>query len=110
MGIRDRFKRRVKTGISSVKALAAVIHDEANHPGRPAPHMAARNPMWGGESGEAIENETGTAHSAPEPPIEHPVPEERRAPDGEEFWFLKDDDAEGWSETNPGLVERKEDD
>lgn len=106
MGIRDRIKSRLKSGVSNIKALAAVIHDEANHPGRPSPHMAARNPMWGGETGAAVEDDGSTQEtslSLAEPPIEHPVPEERRAPDGEEFWFLKDDDAEGWSETNPGL-------
>lgn len=106
MGIRDRIKSRLKSGVSNIKALAAVIHDEANHPGRPSPHMAARNPMWGGETGAAVAEDSPTqetSSSSTEPPIEHPVPEERRAPDGEEFWFLKDDDAEGWSETNPGL-------
>ena len=61
--------------------------------------------MWGGETGAAVAEDSPTqetSSSSTEPPIEHPVPEERRAPDGEEF-CLKDDDAEGWSETNPGL-------
>ena len=28
MGIRDRIKSRLKSGVSNIKALAAVIHDE----------------------------------------------------------------------------------
>ena len=115
MGIRDRIKSRLKSGVSNIKAFAAVIHDEANHPGRPSPHMAARNPLWGGETGAGDADESAslasenTSENSAEPPIEHPVPEERRAPDGEEFWFLKDDDAEGWSETNPGLSDQPSD-
>lgn len=91
MGLRSQIKSKIKEGLKNIKSLAFLIHDEASHPGRPQPHMAARNPMWGGED------------SPPEePPIEHELPEERMAPDGGEFWFLKGD-AEGWHETNPGL-------
>ena len=28
-----------------------MVNEEAKHPGRPQPHMVARNPLWGGESG-----------------------------------------------------------
>ena len=48
MGLRSRLKNKIKGTLEGVGALAKVIHDEANHPGRPQPHMAARNPLWGG--------------------------------------------------------------
>lgn len=97
MGLRDRLKERLKKGLKNIKALASVVHEESKYPGRPQPHMAARNPMWGGdesppESSSEIQQETSSVET---------FPEDERAPDGGQFWFLKGD-AEGWHETNPG--------
>jgi hypothetical protein len=98
MGIRKRLKSRVKGAVQSIRALGAVVQEEANHPGRPQPHMAARSPVWGGESGAsepaAMEEETSSS-VAPEAPGEDDS--------GEEVpWFLKYEDNEGWDDPNPG--------
>lgn len=110
MGLRSRLKNKVKGAIEGVGALAKVIHDEANHPGRPQPHMAARNPLWGGgevdradkedadnsEPNGVVGNEGSQTDAAqPETP---PVDTEEV-----DYWFLNDEDGEGddWSKTNP---------
>ena len=99
MGIRSTIKSKLKESISSIKTFGKVIHDEAKYPGRPQPHMVARNPLWGGEDSPPAKDEHfDQAHQQ----IEHPIPEERKAPDGDEFWFLKDnDDGDDWTKTNP---------
>ena len=58
MGLRSRLKNKIKGTLEGVGALAKVIHDEANHPGRPQPHMAARNPLWGGGEVERDKQES----------------------------------------------------
>jgi hypothetical protein len=99
MGIRSSIKARIKERLGNIRVLGKVIHEEAKHPGRPQPHMAARNPLWGGED----ENPDSQEHlEKKQEEIDHPIPEERRSPDGEEFWFLKDNDGDDWSATNPG--------
>ena len=100
MGLRNRLKGKIKETLEVVGVLAKVIHDEANHPGRPQPHMAARNPLWGGgEVGdeEDLENQTSdesTTESTEQ--ISQPTEEV-------DYWFLNDEDGEGddWSQTNP---------
>ena len=60
--------------------------------------MVARNPLWGGEDLSPTEQQMEELQQE----IEHPVPEERMSPDGDEFWFLKDnDEGDDWSKTNP---------
>ena len=44
MGIRSRIKGALKR----VRVLTKVIHEESKYPGRPQPHMASKNPLWGG--------------------------------------------------------------
>ena len=63
--------------------------------------MAAKNPLWGGEHSPVTSN-APEPQASDDPADELPRPVER-APDGGEFWFLKDGDSEGWHETNPGL-------
>ncbi len=97
MGFRQRIKSKIKEGLRNVGALAKFIQDESNHPGRPQPHMTAKNPLWGGE------------HS---PPSKQNSPQEKpsetSSDDSDEFWFLKEGDTEGWHETNPGLKKNLE--
>lgn len=99
MGIRSSIKEKLKQRIGNLKTLGKVIHEEAKHPGRPQPHMAARNPLWGGEhDAPSKEEKLNQIHEE----IDHPIPEERMSPDGDEFWFLKDnDEGDDWSKTNP---------
>ena len=105
MGFRSRIKNKIKGTLGGVGALAKVIHDEANHPGRPQPHMAARNPLWGG--GEVERPET-------DPDLESPsesdgaasVDQTKASPEGKaepDYWFLNDPEGEAddWSKTNP---------
>ena len=96
MGFRSRIKGRIKSAVGNVKALAAVINEEANHPGRPSPHMAARNPMWGGED-TPVSPEEDTAEAA-ESVSE---PQEKSTSEDGDFWFLNYDDVDGWDVTNP---------
>jgi hypothetical protein len=101
MGLRSRLKNKIKGTLEGVGALAKVIHDEANHPGRPQPHMAARNPLWGGgevektEKDHSPEEESLAADSSPDQ-----SPSDESQPD---YWFLDDPDGEAddWSKTNP---------
>ena len=96
MGFRSRIKGRLKSAVGNVKALAAVINEEANHPGRPSPHMAARNPMWGGaDTPVSPEEETlETAETASDG-------QKKSTSEDGDFWFLNYDDVDGWDVTNP---------
>jgi hypothetical protein len=98
MGIRKRLKSRVKEAVQNIRAFGAVVQDEANHPGRPQPHMAARSPVWGGESGAS------DPPGSEETPAGSAEPEEPREEGSEEDvpWFLKYEDNEGWDDPNPG--------
>ncbi len=109
MGFRSRIKAKIKGAIGNVDALAKVIHDEANHPGRPQPHMAAKNPLWGGEHSEVEkESEEFTEELAEEEISEEKPTSTEQTED--EFWFLKHDDEEGddWSKVNPKAKPKKE--
>lgn len=90
-------KSRVKRGLGNIKALAAVINEEANHPGRPSPHMAARNPMWGGEDTPVDDVSTKEEDVTESSEVESNATES----EGEAFWFLNYDDVDGWDATNP---------
>ena len=96
MGFRKRLKSKLKETISNAKALATVIHEESNHPGRPSPHMAARNPMWGGEDTPLERSESDDEHET----NDTESPSNAETEDGE-FWFLNYDDVDGWDATNP---------
>jgi len=108
MGLRSRLKGKIKQTLEGVGVLAKVIHDEANHPGRPQPHMAARNPLWGGgeteeDGGLDSENQTENPSSA-ESDAQSGTTEAVSQPNEEvDYWFLNDEDGEGddWSLTNP---------
>ena len=110
MGLRSRLKNKIKGTLEGVGVLAKVIHDEANHPGRPQPHMAARNPLWGGgeverenlaestdreseSDGEELQSQAASSS-------DDKRPTEEAQPD---YWFLHDPDGEAddWSKTNP---------
>jgi hypothetical protein len=98
MGLRDRIKGRLK----SIREGAKEIHEEARHPGRPAPHMVPRNKLWAAEEGKS-----------PPPPPEQaskqeidPFKRQDAVKEDQEFWFLEGDN-EGWDQTNP-IVEQQE--
>ena len=100
MGLRSRLKNKIKGTLEGVGALAKVIHDEANHPGRPQPHMAARNPLWGGGEVERAEQPSSDEEN------EEPTTSVDQSSSGEpeaDYWFLHDPDGEAddWSKTNP---------
>jgi hypothetical protein len=99
MGLRSRLKNKLKGTLEGVGALAKVIHDEANHPGRPQPHMAARNPLWGG--GE-VERTDSVEDSVPEDSNGQTIQPPTTEPEAD-YWFLHDPDGEAddWSKTNP---------
>ena len=129
MGLRTRIKEKLKARLQDILALVNVIHDEAKHPGRPQPHMAARNPLYGGEEQVPNSNSTSTSTSTSDSktsasqnhqPAQEPKP---ATPDGtkdtklknegkgldkdksdDDFWYLRGDD-EGWSDLNPGKTE-----
>ena len=88
MSFLSRIKGKIKGRIKDVRALVNIIHNEAKHPGRPQPHMAARNPLYGG-----VEEEQASKKTSP-PPKEDIV-------EKEDFWYLRGDN-EGWSDPNPG--------
>ena len=104
MGFRSKLKAKIKAAIGNADALAKVIHEEALHPGRPQPHMAAKNPLWGGEHSKKIEDdeqehsEENTVNTT----VERSAPVEKDTKD-DAFWFLKEDGEEGddWSKVNP---------
>ena len=106
MGLRSRLKNKIKGTLEGVGVLAKVIHDEANHPGRPQPHMAARNPLWGGGEVERpktedspISGSDAQVHSTTSDTTNKTVESEPEA----DYWFLHDPDGEAddWSKTNP---------
>jgi len=113
VGLRSRLKNKIKGTLEGVGALAKVIHDEANHPGRPQPHMAARNPLWGG--GEVERADSTDTDSSTEDSSNSSTPEASSQVDNTEtnngeinneeadYWFLHDPDGEAddWSKTNP---------
>lgn len=100
-----------------VRDLLKDVAEEANYPGRPQPHMAARNPLWGGEPDQP---RPGTPAPKPTPQSSGPpsgaVDPFAQSPSsgretGDEYWFLKDNEEEdGWRETNPGKTDPAEDD
>ena len=117
MGIRSR----VKKALQKVRVLAQVIHEESKYPGRPQPHVAAKNPLWGG--GDARDDQSKDTNSKQESPEEssniqnsevkeNPTPQHKEGPknndqgslneEGADYWFLQYDDVEGWNESNPG--------
>ena len=125
MGIRSRVKKAFKR----IRVLAQVIHEESKYPGRPQPHVVAKNPLWGG--GDARENEpkdettenekTESVETEREERIQNPTEktdlqkrEDMDSADkdngeqgslneeGADYWFLQYDDVEGWNESNPG--------
>ena len=121
MGIRSR----VKKALQKVRVLAQVIHEESKYPGRPQPHVAAKNPLWGG--GDARDDELKDTNSKQESPEgssniqnsevkENPTPQYKKGPEnndsgslneeGADYWFLQYDDVEGWNESNPGQKEK----
>lgn len=107
MGLRSRLKGKIKDTVQGVGALARIIHDEANHPGRPQPHMAARNPLWGGGdvTDEGIdETNTPIDQTVSDAPPVTPSEVVSTSNDTEdEYWFLHDPDGEvdDWSRTDP---------
>ena len=103
MGLRSRLKNKIKGTLEGVGALAKVIHDEANHPGRPQPHMAARNPLWGGGEVEREEKATQSSAAEEEQLEDAPVTQPAEAEPEADYWFLHDPDGEAddWSKTNP---------
>lgn len=100
MGLRNRIKEKLKERLQDIRALVNVIHDEAKHPGRPQPHMAARNPLYGGQEESP---ETAPKPSESSTPEKSAAPSPPQADDGD-FWYLRGDD-EGWSDLNPGKEE-----
>ena len=100
MGVRSKVKGRIKEVLDNVKALFTLVSDEASHPGRPQPHMAARNPMWGGEDEAPKEDIKQPENKASKSDENAPV--ETKDSDGEDFWYLRYEDNEGWDDPNPG--------
>ena len=103
MGLRARIKAKIREKIKDIRSLMAIVHEEANHPGRPQPHMAARNPLWGGETGgktdenpvsQSTKKDTSKAQKSTSQPKEE-------LDQDNDFWYLRGDD-EGWSDPNPG--------
>ena len=106
MGFRTRIKSKIKETLGDVRALFQMVNEEAKHPGRPQPHMVARNPLWGGESGPnpdktEVPQDEEPIKSAAEEPIEEPKESEKQESEEQDFWYLRGDD-EGWSDPNPG--------
>jgi len=98
MGIRARIKSKLKSAVQDARALFTIVNEEAKHPGRPQPHMVARNPLWGGETGEAPDK---VDVPPSEPRKEVNLKTESKSEEEPEMWYLRGDD-EGWSDPNPG--------
>ena len=98
MGLRTRIKKLIKSRIKGIQALASLIHEEANYPGRPQPHVAARNPLYNGGDVEETPEDT-VSSTMEEPSVKSKKPEIEEGND--DFWYLRGDD-EGWSDPNPG--------
>ena len=103
MGLRARIKAKIKEKIKDARSLMAIVHEEANHPGRPQPHMAARNPLWGGETGgKSDERSASQKNQEAQPTVQKSTPKPKKELDEDnDFWYLRGDD-EGWSDPNPG--------
>ena len=102
MDLLQKIKRKVKERLRNIRTLSALIREEAKYPGRPQPHMAARNPMWGGEE-NPTEARTGSPTANPNasmPPKPKVEPSDNVEED-QDFWYLRGDN-EGWSDPNPG--------
>ena len=96
MGLRSRIKKKLTDRLKDFRALWGIIPDEANHPGRPQPHMAARNPLYGGEEQtDSAPQKEATSQKEPSKPAP------QKEDDDGDFWYLRGDD-EGWSDPNPG--------
>ena len=111
MGLLSRVKGRIKRQVEAVKGVLGAVQEEAKYPGRPQPHMAARNPLWGGEEDAppaGVEPQadapavSSTAGAPAVDPYAEPARGEEEAPGGGQFWFLEGE-TDGWDETNPGL-------
>ena len=103
MGIRSKLKSKLRLVKENVEALGKVIHDEAKHPGRPQPHMAARNPLWGGEDSreEASSLESNSSSDESAALASNIIAPEQKE-ESEQFWFLEDDGQnDDWSKVNP---------
>ena len=116
MGIRSR----VKKGLQKIRVLARVIHEESKYPGRPQPHVAAKNPLWGGgdtregEEKEETEKEETEKTASAQALVENNTSTSQQKEseenndsgslneEGADYWFLQYDDVEGWNESNPG--------
>ena len=110
MGLRDRIKQRLKAAVG----LAQAVHEEAQYPGRPQPHMAARNPLWGGAEDKPPPGTAEHTNASPPPPAPEgmdPYTSNDVAPEKEDdYWFLKGEPVEdGWRDTNPGKTGKKRD-
>ena len=106
MGLRSRLKNKIKGTLEGVGVLAKVIHDEANHPGRPQPHMAARNPLWGGgevEKAESVDSSLTDADPKVDNRTSDTTNQTVESEPEADYWFLHDPDGEAddWSKTNP---------
>ena len=99
MGFRTRIKSKIKETLGDVRALFKMVNEEAKHPGRPQPHMVARNPLWGGESGPNPDKTEVPQVEEPSAPVQKT--EKGEEEDEQDFWYLRGDD-EGWSDPNPG--------
>ena len=100
MGFRTRIKSKIKEALGDVRALFQMVNEEAKHPGRPQPHMVARNPLWGGENGPNPDK-TEVPNAEENPQESGAKPEKKQEEDEQDFWYLRGDD-EGWSDPNPG--------
>ena len=124
MGIRSR----VKKTLQKIRVLARVIHDESKYPGRPQPHVAAQNPLWGGGDARTdtenkdmdnkepdnidTEQDSSTVQKNPVSPTAQDasvssLQQEKNDQgslneEGADYRFLQYDDVEGWNESNPG--------
>lgn len=111
MGLRSRLKNKIKGTLEGVGVLAKVIHDEANHPGRPQPHMAARNPLWGGgevegagsQSTESEREDVQDSQAGEGTQSVSSAGTENSNSEEADYWFLHDPEGEAddWSKTNP---------
>ena len=110
MGLRSRLKSKVKQSLENIQILGKVIHDEAKHPGRPQPHMVARNPLWGGQDTPPSSSASMSVKDdlqmdsqkdslkANSETVDNPEVQNAEESD---FWFLSEAE-DDWSQTNPG--------
>ena len=49
-----------KKALKKIRVLAEVIHEESKYPGRPQPHVVAKNPLWGGGDNRDDSDEEST--------------------------------------------------